>query len=96
MSENDVDPENPRPEASSVFPLWDTLAVVVAVLGAFDVCRSYLRDLEGPQADVAAQLDDKVVAVTRRSPPEVLELVVSHPELVLVVLPSHLESHVNF
>lgn len=63
-----------------------------------------MSDRPGPSApaasdvssDVAAQLDDEAVAVTRRGPTKILEFVVGHRDLVLVVLPSRLESHVDF
>lgn len=59
---------------------------MVAVFGSFHVFRTHLRDLEGPEADIAAELDDQVVPVTSRRPSKLLEFLVCDSYCVHVFL----------
>jgi len=69
---------------------------VVAVRGPFDVLRLHLRYLESTEADITAQLENDIVPVVLGMSTEFLELVVSHPDLVLVLFLGRFLSHVTF
>jgi len=57
---------------------------VIAIGCPFHVLRSDLRNFEGSEADVAAQLDDEIVAMVRRHSSEFVKFGVGHPDLVFV------------
>jgi len=78
------------------FPLGHAEAIVFAVLGSFDVARLDLWYLEGSQADVAAELNDEIVAMGFCVAAEFLELAVSHPDFVDVGALGGFETHYQF
>jgi hypothetical protein len=69
--------------AAGVFPSLDAKPVLTA-LSLLDVNRSDLWNLKGTQANERTELNDEIVALTVGGPPEVLDLRVCKPDLVLV------------
>ena len=69
---------------------------MVAVRGPFDVLRLHLRYLESTEADITAQLENDIVPVVLGMSTEFFELVVSHPDLVLILFLGRFLSHVTF
>jgi len=63
-----------------VLPLGNPESVVLAVVDATNVVGLDLGDLEGPEADEPAELDDEVVASRGRGSPQRLEVVVGEPD----------------
>ena len=82
--------------ASGIFASRDAQAVVIAVGGAFDVFGAELGDFEGAEANVAAELEDEIVAVGGGGAPEAVEFGVGHPDVVVVGLVGGFESHVGY
>lgn len=66
---------------------------MLPVVGPFDMGRSDLRDFECTDADIPAEVDHEIVAVTGGGMAQLLEPLVVHPDLVLVWPVRCFESH---
>jgi len=68
---------------AGVFSGLDT-ETVLSALGLLDINGSDPWNLEGTQSDERTELDDEVVALAVRRPPEILDLTVGEPHFVLI------------